>query len=88
MHHNNHMCNKITITRITSRTSTPYTKHTHKEGVVETLEVEDEDLVEEGVRLHAITVDNWVTMPEIARILQRHVHIVKDRTIMWRNVLS
>ena len=56
---------------------------------METLEVEeDEDLAEEEVKLHAIIVDNWVTMPDISNTLQRRVPIVKDRTIMWRNVLS
>ena len=50
-------------------------------------EAEEEDLVEGEVRLHAITVDNQVTMLEISKSLQKHVHIVKVRTIMWSNVL-
>ena len=43
-----------------SRTSTPRSNHTLKEGVAETSEEEEEeeDLVEEEVRLHAITVEN------------------------------
>ena len=66
MHLNSHTCNKITLT--TSRISTCHSNHTRKEGVVETSEeeVEEEYLVEEDAKLHAITVDNWVTMPEIA----------------------
>ena len=51
-------------------------------------EVEEEVLVEEEVKLHAIIVENQVTMPDIVWNLQIHVHFVKGRTIMWRNVLS
>ena len=51
-------------------------------------EVKVEVLVGEEVKLHAITMDNQVTMPEIAWNPQIHVHIVKGRTIMWSNVLS
>ena len=51
-------------------------------------EVEEEDLVEEEVKLHAITVNNWAIMPEIVRNLQRHVPIAKRKTIMWSNVPS
>ena len=42
--------------------------HTLREGVVENLEeeVKGEALVEGEVRLHAITMDNQVTMLEIA----------------------
>ena len=90
MHHINHMHNKITVGRTTNKISTRHNNHTLKEGVVETSEeeVEEEALLEGEVRLHAITVDNQVTMPEIAWNLQGHVHTVKDKTIMWRNVLS
>ena len=51
--------------------------------MVETSEIEEEkDLVEEEVRLHAITMDSWVIMPDIVKNLQIHAHIVKCRTIM------
>ena len=67
MHHNNHMHSKITISCTINRTSTPRINHTPKEGVVETLEVEEEEyLVEEEVKLHAITVENQVTTLEIS----------------------
>ena len=68
MHHNNHMCNNITTIRTTSRISSCHNNHTLREGVVETSkeEVEEEDLAEEEAKLHAITVDNWVSMLEIA----------------------
>ena len=90
MHCSNHMHNIITISCNINRINTPYNNHTLKEGVAETLEAEEEeeDLVEEEVMLHAITVDNQGTMPEIACNLRRHVHTVRDRTIMWSNVLS
>ena len=60
--------NKITIICITNRISTHHNNYTCKEGVVETSEAkeEEEDLVEEEVRLHAITVDNQVTIPDIS----------------------
>ena len=62
------MHNKITINRTTGRTSTPHSKHAHREMVVETLEAEEEEvLVEEEVKLHAITVDNQVTMLALLR---------------------
>ena len=51
-------------------------------------EVEEEVLVEEKVKSHDITLDNKVTMPEIAYNLKRHAHTVRDMTIMWSNVLS
>ena len=59
-----HTHNKIT----TSRTNTHHKNHTNREGVVENLEeeVEEEDLVEEEAKLHAITMENWVIMLEIA----------------------
>ena len=85
------MRSKITISHNINRTSTPHNNHTLKEGVVETSEVEEEeeeDLVEEEIKLHPITMDNQVTMPDISWKLRRHVHIVRDMTIMWRNVLS
>ena len=90
IHHNSHTRSKITIICNISRTSTPRSNHARKEGVVETSEEEEEeeDLVEEEVRLHAITMDTWAIMPETTKILQRHAHIVKRRTIMWNNVLS
>ena len=90
MRHDTHMCNKINTNCTTSRISTRHNNHTLKEGVVETSEeeVEEESLLEGEVRLHAITVDNQVTMPEIAWNLQGHVHTVRDKTIMWTNVLS
>ena len=57
--------------------------------MVETSEEEgEEDLAEEEVRLHAITMDSQAISIEIVRSLQRHVHIVKRRTIVWSNVLS
>ena len=48
-------------------TSTHHSNHTHKEGVVETLEeeVEEEGLVEEEIKLRAITMDNRVTIWDI-----------------------
>ena len=83
MHH------RTNINLHTNRTSTHLNNKTHKEGVLETSEAEeDEDLTEKEVRLHAIIVDSWVTMPDISKNLQRCVPIVKDRTIMWSNVLS
>ena len=61
------MTNKTRISRTTSKSSTHHNSHTHREGVAETSEeeVEVEDLVEEEVKLHAITMDNRVTMLEI-----------------------
>ena len=50
-------------------------------------EEEEQDSIEEEVKLHDITMDNQVTMREISWNLQRHVHTVRDRTIMWSNVL-
>ena len=90
MHHNNHMHNRITIICNINRINTPYSNQTLKEGVVENSEVEEEeeDLVEEEVMLHAITMDNQVTMPDISWNLRSHVHTIRDRTIMWINVLS
>ena len=84
MHHNNHMRNIITTSRTTSRINTHHNNHTLKEGVVETSEeeAEEEDLVEGEVILHAITMDNQVTMPNISWNLQRHVHTIRDRNIM------
>ena len=53
MHH------KTNISHHTSKASTHLSNRTHKEGVVETWEVkEEEDLAEEYVMLHAITVDS------------------------------
>ena len=81
---------RININHHTSRTGTHLSNRTHKEGVVETSEEEEEEeyLVEEEVRLHAITVDNRVTVRDISWNLQRHVPILRDMIIMWRNVLS
>ena len=60
MHHNNHMCNTITTSRITHRINTHHNNHTLREGVVETSKAEEveQDLVEEEVRLHAIIMEN------------------------------
>ena len=60
MHHNNHMRSKITINCPTSRIDTLHNNHTLKEGVVgfSEAEEEEEDLIEEEFRLHAINVDN------------------------------
>ena len=89
MHHNNHMRSRITITRNINRISTPHINHTLKEGVAENSEAEEEEgFVEEEVRLHAITVDKQVTVPEISWNLWRHVHTVMDMTIMWSNAVS
>ena len=59
-HLNRHMHNKTPISHTTNRTNTHYNNHTHREGVVETSkeEAEEEVLVEEEVKLHAITVAN------------------------------
>ena len=59
--------NKTPISDTTSRTSTHHSNHTRREGVAETLEeeVETKDLAEEEVKLHAIAVDNWITMLDI-----------------------
>ena len=67
MRFNSHTCNEIPISKTTSRTSTHSSNYTLREGVEETLEdkVEEVDFVGEEVQLHAITVDNWVTFPEI-----------------------
>ena len=51
-------------------------------------EEEDEDSVEEEVRLHSITINNQVIILEISWSLQRHAHTISDMTIMWSNVLS
>ena len=56
--------------------------------MLKTSEAEEEDLVEGEVRFDAITVDSHVTMPEIPWNMQIHVHIVRDMTIMYSNVLS
>ena len=67
MHHNSHMHSGTTISHNISRTSTPHNNHTYKEGMVETSEAKQkEDFVEEEVRLHAITMDNQVTMLDIS----------------------
>ena len=64
------ICHRINISCNTSIISIPHSNHTLREGVVETSEAEEEeDLAEEEVRLHAITVNNRVTMLEIARSL-------------------
>ena len=67
----NHMRNRITINRPTNRISTLHNNHTLREGVVETLEeeAEEEDLVEEEVKLHAITMENQAIMQNISRNL-------------------
>ena len=63
MHLSSRTRNKTPISHTTSRTSTHHNNHTHKEGVVETLEEEeDEDLAEEEVKLHAITMHNRAIM--------------------------
>ena len=55
--------------------------------MVGTLEVEEEeDLVEEEVKLYAITVDIWAIMPESTRNLLIHVLTAKCRTVMWSSV--
>ena len=51
-------------------------------------EEEEDDLAEEEVRLHDITMEKWAIMLEISKSLQRHIHIAKRKTIMWNNVLS
>ena len=51
-------------------------------------EAKEEVLVEEGVKLHAITMENQVTMLEIVWKLSRYVDIVRDKNIMWGNILS
>ena len=68
MHLKIYTCNKTTTNITTNRISTPHSNHTRKEGVVETSkeEAEEEVLVEEEVKSHAITVDNQVTMPNIS----------------------
>ena len=68
-----HQINTNCSTRFSSRTrnkihishTTSHSNHTRKEGVVKNLEeeVEVKYLVEEEVKLHAITMENWVTMP-------------------------
>ena len=80
------MHSRITINLNINRTSTSCSNHTCKEGVVKTSEAEEEeeDLVEEEIRLHAI--NKQVTMPDISWNLQRHVHTVRDKTIMCSNV--
>ena len=67
MHLDSHMHNKTPIIHTTSRTSIHHSNHTRREGVAETSEekVEEEDLVEEEVKLRAIIVDNRVTIPDI-----------------------
>ena len=59
MCHSSHTHNIITIIRNINRISIPHSNHTFREGVVGTSEEEEveEDLVEEEVRLHDITVD-------------------------------
>ena len=86
----NHTRNKTPISHTTNRTSTHHNSHIRREGVVENSEkeVEEVDLVEEEAKLLAITVENWVTMPDISYNLRRHVHTVRDRTIMSNNVLN
>ena len=66
-HPNNCMYNRTPINHTTSRTNNHHSNHTRKEGVAKNSEeeVEEEDLVEEKVKLHAIILDNWVTMPNI-----------------------
>ena len=89
MHPRISMHHRTNISRNISTISTQSSNHTLKEGVVETSkEEEEEDLEKEEVRLHAITVDNQVTIPDISWNMQRHVHTVRDMTIMWSNVLS
>ena len=73
----------------TSRISISHTNHTHMEAVVGSSEDELEDTLVEGkVYLHDITMDNHVSTLETSYNPQRHVHIVRDRTSMWSNVLS
>ena len=72
------MCHKI---------STQHNIHTLREGGVETSEVEDEeDLVEEEVRLHAITMENLNIILDIFRNLERHFLTTKHMTIIWSDV--
>ena len=61
MRFSSHIHSEIPISKTTSRTSTHHNNYTREEGVAETSEdevEEDEDLVGEEVKLHAITVDN------------------------------
>ena len=51
-------------------------------------EEEEEDLAEEEIRFLPITMDIQAIIPDTAKIMQRHAHILKCRTIMWNNVLS
>ena len=60
MHH------RTNINRNISTISTHNSNHTLREGVVETSEEEEEDLVEEEAKLRAITMDNQVTTPDIS----------------------
>ena len=57
---NSHMHSKTPISKTTNRTSTHINNYTLREGVVENLEeaAEEEVLVEEEVKLHAITMEN------------------------------
>ena len=72
------MCQKI---------STHHSTHTLREGGMETSKVEDaEDLVEEEVRLHAITMENLNIILDIFRNLERHFLTTKHMTIIWSNV--
>ena len=68
MPHNSHTCNQITIYRNINRINIPHNNHTFREGVVGNSEEEEveEDLVEEEVRLHAITVEKRVTILDIS----------------------
>ena len=54
---------------------------------METSEVEEEeDLAEEEVRLHTITMENPNIILEIFRSLERHLLTAKHMTIIWSNV--
>ena len=72
-------CN--TLSRNTSRINILSNNNTLRKGGVETLEVEDnnkeEDMVKEEAKLYVIIVGSQDTFPEIVKVLQKIVHIVK-----------
>ena len=67
MHHNNHMCKKITTSLTTSRISTFHSNQNRRERVVETSKGDEEEVLVEGeFRFPTITMDNQVTMLDIS----------------------
>ena len=64
--------------------------NTLRKGGMGTLEVEDnnkeEDLVKEEAKLYVIIVGNQETFPEIVKVLQKIVHIVKHLITLSNNV--